>query len=60
MFDYEFIKVFILNFYTMEKHCNESFGAALVNVRKPFKVVYILCVVFYAFVYIIAVFVWLI
>lgn len=44
----------------MEKHCNESFGAALGYVRKRFKVVYTLYVVFYAFVYIIAVSVWLI
>ena len=44
----------------MEKRCNESFGAALVYVRKQFKVVYILYVMFYASVYIIAVFVWLI
>lgn len=49
--------MFILNPYKMEKHCNESFGAALVYVRKQFKVVH---VGFYTFVYIIAVFLWLI
>lgn len=32
--------MFILNSYIMEKHCNESFGAALVYVRKPFKIVH--------------------
>lgn len=30
----------------MEKHCNESFGAALGYVRKPFKVVYMSCSTF--------------
>lgn len=52
--------MFTLNSYIMEKHCHESFGAALVYVRKPVKVEYILYVVFYAVVYIIAVSVWLI
>lgn len=44
----------------MEKHCNDSFGAAVDYVRKPFKVAYILLVMVYAFAYIIAVFVWLV
>lgn len=35
---------FILNPYTVEKHSNESFDAALVYVRKLFKVVCICCV----------------